>query len=120
MLGAPGEDGVFRYTPSPVEQDLPKPEDDSAEVAEWFNERGVTCFVLKYRVPRRPDAPEQGEVASALCEQDREGVRDDQHRECREALHAAPLGEHLEPVEGDHAGEERDRDERAGRAMLQA
>ena len=37
MLGAPGEDGVFRYTPSPVDEDLPKPEDDSAEVAEWFN-----------------------------------------------------------------------------------
>ena len=37
MLGAPGEDGVFRYKPSPVEEDLPKPEDDSAEVAEWFN-----------------------------------------------------------------------------------
>src|ERR1700761_3415087 len=31
MLGAPGEDGVFRYTPSPVEADLPKPEDDSDE-----------------------------------------------------------------------------------------
>ena len=37
MLGAPGEDGVFRYTPSPVEENLPKPEDDSAEVAAWFN-----------------------------------------------------------------------------------
>ncbi|MDT7762178.1 MAG: hypothetical protein QOC63_1598 [Mycobacterium sp.] len=36
MLGAPGEDGVFRYTPSPVEENLPKPEDDSDEVAEWF------------------------------------------------------------------------------------
>ncbi|MGK2879288.1 MAG: SPFH domain-containing protein [Mycobacterium sp.] len=36
MLGAPGDDGVFRYTPSPVEQDLPKPEDDSDEVADWF------------------------------------------------------------------------------------
>src|SRR5882757_2338122 len=36
MLGAPGEDGVFRYTPSPVEENLPKPEDDTAEVAEWF------------------------------------------------------------------------------------
>src|SRR6476620_9303998 len=34
MLGAPGEDGVFRYTPSPVDENLPKPEDDSAEVAE--------------------------------------------------------------------------------------
>jgi hypothetical protein len=36
MLGAPGSDGVFRYTPSPVEEDLPAPEDDSDEVAEWF------------------------------------------------------------------------------------
>ena len=36
MLGAPGEDGVFRYQPSPVEDNLPKPEDDSDEVAEWF------------------------------------------------------------------------------------
>jgi regulator of protease activity HflC (stomatin/prohibitin superfamily) len=37
MLGAPGSDGVFRYTPSPVEEDLPKPEDDSDDVAGWFN-----------------------------------------------------------------------------------
>jgi hypothetical protein len=37
LLGAPGEDGVFRYQPSPIDTDLPKPEDDSAEVAEWFS-----------------------------------------------------------------------------------
>ena len=37
LLGAPGDDGVFRYQPSPVEENLPKPEDDSAEVADWFN-----------------------------------------------------------------------------------
>ncbi len=36
LLGAPGADGVFRYQPSPVESDLPRPEDDSAEVADWF------------------------------------------------------------------------------------
>jgi hypothetical protein len=36
LLGAPGEDGVFRYTPSPVEPDLAKPEDDSDEVKDWF------------------------------------------------------------------------------------
>ncbi|SEM37013.1 SPFH domain-containing protein [Rhodococcus maanshanensis] len=35
-LGAPGEDGVFRYEPSQAQEDLPKPEDDSAEVADWF------------------------------------------------------------------------------------
>ncbi|HEU4361881.1 MAG TPA: SPFH domain-containing protein [Mycobacterium sp.] len=36
LLGAPGDDGVFRYQPSPVEADLPRPEDDSDEVADWF------------------------------------------------------------------------------------
>jgi hypothetical protein len=58
MLGAPGEDGVFRYTPSPVEADLPKPEDDSAEVAEWFNTKSdpeiaqaVAQAVAEARVP---------------------------------------------------------------------
>jgi regulator of protease activity HflC (stomatin/prohibitin superfamily) len=37
MLGAPGDDGVFRYTPSPVDTDLARPEDDSDEVKDWFN-----------------------------------------------------------------------------------
>jgi hypothetical protein len=36
MLGAPGEDGVFRYTPSPVD-DTPAKIDDDEEVADWFN-----------------------------------------------------------------------------------
>ncbi|MDT5133594.1 MAG: hypothetical protein QOE41_2905, partial [Mycobacterium sp.] len=36
MLGAPGDDGVYRYQPSPVEENLPKPEDDTDEVADWF------------------------------------------------------------------------------------
>ena len=36
LLGTPGSDGVFRYEPSPVDGDPPKPEDDSAEVADWF------------------------------------------------------------------------------------
>jgi regulator of protease activity HflC (stomatin/prohibitin superfamily) len=37
MLGAPGDDGVFRYQPSPIDDNLPKPEDDSDEVADWFS-----------------------------------------------------------------------------------
>src|SRR6478736_2509651 len=36
MLGAPGEDGVFRYTPSPVEATAAAA-DDSDEVADWFD-----------------------------------------------------------------------------------
>jgi regulator of protease activity HflC (stomatin/prohibitin superfamily) len=37
LLGAPGDDGVFRYQPSPVEDDVPGPEDDSDEIADWFS-----------------------------------------------------------------------------------
>jgi hypothetical protein len=58
MLGAPGDDGVFRYQPSPVEENLPKPEDDSAEVAEWFNTKtdpeiaqAVAAAVAEARTP---------------------------------------------------------------------
>ena len=39
LLGTPGEDGVFRYVPSPAD-DLPKhasDADDDADVADWFS-----------------------------------------------------------------------------------
>ncbi|SDG67425.1 Regulator of protease activity HflC, stomatin/prohibitin superfamily [Lentzea fradiae] len=37
MLGAPGDDGVFRYEP-PVDTDTrPRPEDDDESVADWFD-----------------------------------------------------------------------------------
>jgi regulator of protease activity HflC (stomatin/prohibitin superfamily) len=36
LLGAPGEDGVIRYTPSP-DEGRPPLEDDSDEVADWFS-----------------------------------------------------------------------------------
>jgi regulator of protease activity HflC (stomatin/prohibitin superfamily) len=37
MLGAPGEDGVFRYEPSKEEPPVSTPEDDDASVADWFD-----------------------------------------------------------------------------------
>ncbi|WP_024443412.1 MULTISPECIES: SPFH domain-containing protein [unclassified Mycobacterium] len=36
LLGAPGEDGVFRYQPSPYDEPRHRAEDDSDEVADWF------------------------------------------------------------------------------------
>jgi hypothetical protein len=38
LLGAPGEDGVFRFQPSPVD-DVPKhrADGDDPEVADWFS-----------------------------------------------------------------------------------
>jgi regulator of protease activity HflC (stomatin/prohibitin superfamily) len=38
MLGAPGEDGVFRYEPSPVDDGpVHRPEDDDESVRGWFD-----------------------------------------------------------------------------------
>ncbi len=37
MLGAPGEDGVFKFEPSPVEEGTAKPEDDDESVKSWFD-----------------------------------------------------------------------------------
>lgn len=37
MLGAPGEDGVFRYQPSPDEPPASRPEEDDESVKDWFD-----------------------------------------------------------------------------------
>lgn len=37
MLGAPGEDGVFRYEPPADDAERPRPEDDDESVADWFD-----------------------------------------------------------------------------------
>ena len=37
MLGAPGEDGVFAFQPSPVEENLTRPQDDDESVKDWFD-----------------------------------------------------------------------------------
>ncbi len=36
MLGTPGADGIFRFEPSPPDAVTAQPEDDSAEIADWF------------------------------------------------------------------------------------
>jgi regulator of protease activity HflC (stomatin/prohibitin superfamily) len=40
MLGAPGEDGVFRYTPSPDDGVRSAPEEDEESVRDWFDTTG--------------------------------------------------------------------------------
>jgi hypothetical protein len=37
MLGAPGEDGVFRYEPPKDDVPLAKPEEDDEEIKGWFD-----------------------------------------------------------------------------------
>ncbi|SKQ32846.1 SPFH domain-containing protein [Mycobacteroides abscessus] len=41
LLGVPGDDGVFRYEPSPVDPSTERPEDDSDEVAGWFDTKAT-------------------------------------------------------------------------------
>jgi regulator of protease activity HflC (stomatin/prohibitin superfamily) len=60
LLGAPGSDGVFRYEPSPVEVSPAAPQDDSAEVADWFNTRtdpDIAQAVAKAEAEARASLP---------------------------------------------------------------
>lgn len=41
-------------------------EHEGTQTAEWLNKLGVTGIVLKYRVPRRPDAPKDQPPVAAL------------------------------------------------------
>ncbi|BBY66656.1 SPFH domain-containing protein [Mycolicibacterium helvum] len=62
MLGAPGEDGVYRYTPSPVEENLPM-QDDSDEVADWFDTKtdpAIAQAVAKAEAEARTSVPAVG------------------------------------------------------------
>ncbi|NLE81599.1 MAG: SPFH/Band 7/PHB domain protein [Rhodococcus sp.] len=80
-LGAPGEDGVFRYEPSTSNDDAPKPEDDSAEVAEWFETKSDPAIAQAVRaaenVARQPVTDPLSERAarqsSAATEQSEQG-----------------------------------------------
>ncbi|MEE2056109.1 SPFH domain-containing protein [Rhodococcus artemisiae] len=63
-LGAPGDDGVFRFEPSPVEEDLQRPEDDSEEVEDWFTTKSDPAVAQAVaeaeavaRKPVDPDVP---------------------------------------------------------------
>ncbi|MCV7256527.1 SPFH/Band 7/PHB domain protein [Mycolicibacterium fluoranthenivorans] len=64
LLGAPGEDGVFRYTPSPVDDRPAKSdEDDAAEVADWFDTQTdpeIARAVAKAEAEARSSTPPLG------------------------------------------------------------
>ncbi|MDG3011189.1 SPFH/Band 7/PHB domain protein [Rhodococcus sp. D2-41] len=62
-LGVPGEDGVFRYEPSAADADLARPEDDSDEVADWFETKTdpaiAKAVAAAEAVARQPVAGEE-------------------------------------------------------------
>jgi regulator of protease activity HflC (stomatin/prohibitin superfamily) len=66
MLGAPGEDGVFRYTPSPDDGQRVRPEDDEESVKGWFDTAGdpeIAAQVAAATAAARQEVPALGEVA---------------------------------------------------------
>ncbi|WP_142239676.1 SPFH domain-containing protein [Mycobacterium sp. ST-F2] len=68
LLGAPGEDGVFRYTPSPVEP-APAADDDADEVADWFNTQtdpAIAQAVAKAEAEARTPVQQPGYSAPSL------------------------------------------------------
>ncbi|OBJ41981.1 hypothetical protein A5630_21825 [Mycolicibacterium mucogenicum] len=67
LLGAPGEDGVFRYTPSPVDEAPAKDDDD--EVADWFNTQtdpAIAQAVAKAEAEARTPVQQPGYGAPSL------------------------------------------------------
>jgi regulator of protease activity HflC (stomatin/prohibitin superfamily) len=66
MLGAPGEDGVFRYTPSPDDGQRVRPEDDEESVKGWFDTSGdpeIAAQVAAATAAARQEVPALGEIA---------------------------------------------------------
>jgi regulator of protease activity HflC (stomatin/prohibitin superfamily) len=65
LLGAPGEDGVFRYHPSPVEEQPAKPEADGDDMADWFStetDPAIVQAVAKAEAEARK--PVEGAIAT--------------------------------------------------------
>ena len=68
MLGAPGEDGVFRYEPPKEEVPSRRPEDDDESVADWFDtstDPRVAAAVREAEAVARRDVPPPGELSQA-------------------------------------------------------
>jgi len=65
MLGAPGEDGVFRYEPPKEEPPPQRPEDDDESVADWFDtstDPQVAAAVRAAEAVAQRDVPLTGEL----------------------------------------------------------
>jgi regulator of protease activity HflC (stomatin/prohibitin superfamily) len=67
MLGAPGEDGVFRFQPSPVEEsvDRARPADQDAGVEHWFDTTSdpeIARVVADAEAQARKDIPPPGQT----------------------------------------------------------
>jgi regulator of protease activity HflC (stomatin/prohibitin superfamily) len=63
MLGAPGEDGVFKFQPSPYEENGTRPQDDDESVKDWFDTTGdpaIAKVVADAEAAARKEVPAIG------------------------------------------------------------
>jgi regulator of protease activity HflC (stomatin/prohibitin superfamily) len=66
MLGAPGDDGIFRFEPSAADDVTTKPEDDSEEIKDWFDtstDPKIAAAVAAAEAVARTDVEPPHEVA---------------------------------------------------------
>ena len=73
MLGAPGEDGVFRFQPSPVDDAVAasRPEDDDELIKEWFDTAGDPALakaVADAEAQARKEVPALGVPPESLAD----------------------------------------------------
>ena len=69
MLGAPGEDGVFRYQPPAEEPPRAHPEEDDESVAGWFDTAGdpaIARVVAEAEAQARQEVPALGTPPQAI------------------------------------------------------
>jgi len=65
MLGAPGDDGVFRFEPSPDDGPVARPENDDDEVKDWFDtapDPEIAKAVAEAEAQARAEVPALGTV----------------------------------------------------------
>ncbi|MEV1290781.1 SPFH domain-containing protein [Pseudonocardia sp. NPDC049635] len=68
MLGAPGEDGVFRYTPSPDDGTVSRPAEDDESLENWFDtstDPEIARQVAEATAAAQKEVPPVGERAPA-------------------------------------------------------
>ncbi|GAA3648914.1 SPFH domain-containing protein [Lentzea atacamensis] len=84
MLGAPGDDGVFRYEPPADTGERPRPEEDDPSVADWFDTASdpkvaeavaAAEAVARKEVPGPLSAPRSVGTAAAVPELEAEQPR---------------------------------------------
>ncbi|WP_300017845.1 SPFH domain-containing protein [Pseudonocardia sp.] len=95
MLGAPGEDGVFRFTPSEVDEaaDRARPQDDEDSMAHWFDtstDPEIAKVVADAEAEARKEVPALGASPVPVPQPSSQASS-------RQAPESAPVSPHLPP-----------------------